>query len=76
MPTPSWAPHPKIASAATGAAIAAPVAVLTLYLLATYANFNPPPAVSDAITVIITSVVSLISGYLTPAGDPPAPKGP
>jgi len=78
MQSPSAAPHTKVYAAGIGASIAAPLSIILLYIAATYWNFKPPSPVSDAITAIITTVVSLVSAYLTPptAADIPVPALP
>jgi hypothetical protein len=57
------------------------VSVVVLYLLATYAHFNPPADVAMALGALIGGVVYFVSGYITPPGAKDVPvivaaKGP
>jgi hypothetical protein len=67
MTSPSNGPHPKVYAAGVGAGIGGSLTIVLLYIAATYWNFNPPPQVSEAIAVIITSIISLAAAYITPS---------
>lgn len=67
MNTPTPLPTQKVLGCTLGGAFA----VVGLYLLATLANFTPPPSVSDAITLLCSAA----AGYLMPHDQADFPKG-
>lgn len=57
---------PKVIGATGGSIGGGALSVVILYLLGTYAHFNPPPEVAAAVTLIISAVTAYVGGWLSP----------